>query len=175
MEVLLILLGLLAAVIVVLYGRRRPRTREQQLCRVFRLDPQQVTLKGSDLAGGQDKQFLSGDGLLGVPDAVFEHRVNGEIIIGEAKSRYHRSVITERYQITLYMGVAGGNAGRPVRGIFRYGCGTVVPIAFDVDLYHQLLSQVPACREAEPSRVYRRLQLLRGLEHEQIKSIFPRG
>ena len=150
MEVLLILLGLLAAVIVVLYGRRRPRTREQQLCRVFRLDPQQVTLKGSDLAGGQDKQFLSGDGLLGVPDAVFVHRVNGEIIIGEAKSRYHRGVITdyERYQITLYMGVAGGNAGRPVGGIFRYGCGTIVPIAFDVDLYHQLLSQVPACREA---------------------------
>ena len=28
---------------------------------------------------------------------------------------------------------------------------------------------------AEPRRVYRRLQLLRGLEHEQIKSIFPRG
>ena len=27
----------------------------------------------------------------------------------------------------------------------------------------------------EPRRVYRRLQLLRGLEHEQIKSIFPRG
>ena len=28
---------------------------------------------------------------------------------------------------------------------------------------------------SEPRRVYRRLQLLRGLEHEQIKSIFPRG
>ena len=27
----------------------------------------------------------------------------------------------------------------------------------------------------EPRRVYRRLRLLRGLEHEQIKSIFPRG
>ena len=27
----------------------------------------------------------------------------------------------------------------------------------------------------EPPRVSRRLQLLRGLEHEQIKSIFPRG
>ena len=30
-------------------------------------------------------------------------------------------------------------------------------------------------RLSEPRRVYRRLQLLRGLEHEQIKSIFPRG
>ena len=30
-------------------------------------------------------------------------------------------------------------------------------------------------RFTEPRRVYRRLQLLRGLEHEQIKSIFPRG
>ena len=29
--------------------------------------------------------------------------------------------------------------------------------------------------KCEPRRVYRRLQLLRGLEHEQIKSIFPRG
>ena len=150
MEVLLILLGLLAVVIVVLYGRRPRGTREQQLCRVFRLDPQQVTVKGSDLAGGQDKLFLRGDGLVGVPDALFVHRGSGEIIIGEAKSRYHRGVITdyERFQITLYMGVAGGNAGRPVGGIFRYGCGTIVPIAFDVDLYHQLLSQVPACREA---------------------------
>ena len=31
------------------------------------------------------------------------------------------------------------------------------------------------CWHVEPHRVYRRLQLLRGLEHEQIKSIFPRG
>ena len=31
------------------------------------------------------------------------------------------------------------------------------------------------CCHCEPRRVYRRLQLLRGLEHEQIKSIFPRG
>ena len=109
----------------------------------FAWDPQHVTLKGSDLAGGQDKLFLRGDGLVGVPDALF-------VIIGEAKSRYHRGVITdyERCQITLYMGVTGGNTGRRVRGLLRYGCGTVVPIAFDVDLYHQLLSQVPACREA---------------------------
>ena len=139
-----------AAVIVVLYGRRPPRTREQRLCRVFRLAPQHVTLKGSDLAGGQDKLFLRGDGLVGVPDALFVHRDNGEIIIGEAKSRYHRGVITdyERYQITLYMGVAGGNTGRRVRGLLRYGCGTVVAIRFDVDLYQRLLFQVPACRQA---------------------------
>ena len=108
------------------------------------------TLKGSDLSGGQDKLFLRGDGLVGVPDALFVHRDNAEIIIGEAKSRYHRGVITdyERCQITLYMGVTGGNTGRRVRGLLRYGCGTVVPIAFDVDLYHQLFSQVPACRAA---------------------------
>ena len=48
---------------------------------------------------------------------------------------------------------------------------------FDEGMLNELGKRTRLCQRerTEPRRVYRRLQLLRGLEHEQIKSIFPRG
>ena len=72
----------------------------------------------------------------------------GERIIGEAKSRRFRGRITdyERYQVTLYLGLVQVQYGLPARGLLRYGCGRVVPIEFDPDLYDHLISLQPECR-----------------------------
>jgi hypothetical protein len=42
-------------------------------------------------------------------------------------------------------------------------------------LADDLVRILPSAQNDEPPRVYRRLQLLRGLEYEQSESIFPGG
>ena len=87
--------------------------------------------------------------------------------------------LTDRFWLAGWKGIYAGH-------IVNYG---EVPFSYDhyrrqqerwavgsaVALKDFFWALVTSDRLSEPRRVYRRLQLLRGLEHEQIKSIFPRG
>lgn len=136
--------------------RDRALSRSERLCRLFNLDPDKYELLGSDLGGGSDKIFLRGYGLSGVSDAVFRRRSDGHIIVGEAKSRRYRGAVTryERFQVTLYIGLAERKYRTHVSAVMRYGCGTTVPVLADSDLFRELLALLPEYR-----RVSRELKI----------------
>ena len=147
---LLLLAGVIGFIVIRAINRRAkrgPATRSDHLCRIFGLDSEEYALLGSDLGDGADKVWLEEDGLVGIPDAVFEHLPSGDIVVGEAKSRYFRGHITdyERFQLTLYMGMVARSYGVPVAGFLRFGCGKVIPFDCDVELYRSLLDAVPDC------------------------------
>ena len=58
-------------------------------------------------------------------------------------------------------------------GIFPWLTMFAMTIFFDPDWPLQLIHNVRRKFNREPLRLYRRLQILSGLEHEQIKTIFP--
>ena len=68
-------------------------------------------------------------------------------IIGEAKSRHYRGRVTsyELYQATLCLGMAHRLYRRPIRVILLYGCGRLIPLDFDEELYRRLLALIPQC------------------------------
>ena len=149
MTKLILILGLaLVVVLIVLRVRHPSRPLQDRLARFFHLDPASVELIGSDFGKSDNPVWLLGDHLVGKPDAMFLDPAAGEHIIGEAKSRRFRGRITdyERYQVTLYLGLVQVQYGLPARGLLRYGCGQVVPIEFDPDLYEHLISLQPECR-----------------------------
>ena len=100
-----------------------------------------------------DRALLA-DGLAGNPDVLFRDNRNRQVIVGEAKSRHFKRSVTpyERYQVTLYLGMAHRLYRRPVTAIILYGNGRRVPLMFDEDLYRLLLAQIPTCRRAMARR-----------------------
>ena len=82
--------------------------------------------------------------------ALIRERVEGTIIVGEAKSRHDRGRVTpcDCYQSTLYLGMAKRLYRRPVRAILLYGNERLVPLEFDEDLCRSLLALIPRCRRA---------------------------
>ncbi|HRP05612.1 MAG TPA: hypothetical protein PLV87_11935, partial [Opitutaceae bacterium] len=141
MTPLLVILTLfvLVAPLWVLYRSRL--SAADHVFRLFGLNPAEYELVGYDLGNRPRKLFLRADGLVGVPDAVFRHRTDGHVVIGEFKSRSYRGRITdyERFQMTLYEGVAQRRYRRPARGLFAFGSGGVVEHSFDPDTYARLL------------------------------------
>lgn len=117
------------------------RSTADELFTMFGLDPDQYEVLGYDLGRRPRKVFLRADGLVGVPDALFRHRGDRHLVIGEFKSRRYRGQLRdyECYQMTLYQGVAQRRYRQPARGLFRFGCGRVVEHAFDPATYSRLL------------------------------------
>ena len=151
-----IVIVIVFVLVALLFRRRGKVSRSDRMCRLFGLDPSEYQLIGSDLGGGRDKLFLRGDGVVGAPDAVFRRRSDGEIVVGEAKSRRYRGSVStyERYQVILYLGVSRRRYRRRVRGLIRYGCGTCVPLAFEETTYQNLIALIPEYRQV--SRQIRR-------------------
>jgi len=118
------------------------------MCKLFELDADCFKLVGSDLGGSKNPLKLIEDGLIGVPDAVFRCIREERFVVGEAKSRRYRGYITpyERFQLTLYLGMAAKRFNMPVAGRLRYGCGTVVQINSDSATYQTLLDLLPRYR-----------------------------
>jgi len=140
------ILALIVIVLLVLCGLSALRaSRSTRLCGLFRLDAKQYQLLGTDLGRNAGPIRLLVDGLIGVPDALFRKRDGDLLIVGEAKSRHYRGRVTlyERYQVTLYMGMCIKRYGKPVAGRIRYGCGHVVPLSYDPEIYRQLKSLIP--------------------------------
>lgn len=148
------LLATILIVLVVVYAQRwRSETRGSRICQLFGLDPAEYELVGTDLGGSKDKVYLKGDGLAGVPDAVFRHRSTRAILIGEAKSRRFNGAVSryEEYQVVLYMGLARRRYRVPVSALIRYGCGHLVPLELDPDTYSGLVSLIPRYRQVARS------------------------
>ena len=143
----LALLAVLAVLIVWFIVRRRS---PQDIVRRWGLDPASCRVLASDLARHRSRPSLVADGLAGSPDALMRERTEGTIIVGEAKSRHYRGALTayERYQVTLYCGMARRVYRRPVRAIILYGNGRRVPLTFDEDLYRDLLAIRGDCLRA---------------------------
>ena len=143
----LALMALLAGLVVWGVARRRS---SRDIVRRWGLDPASCRVLASDLARHRSAPSLVADGLAGSPDVLMREKAGGAIIVGEAKSRHYRGRVAphERYQVTLYLGMAKRLYRRPVRAILLYGNHRRVEIAFDEDLYQHLLRQLPACRRA---------------------------
>ena len=141
-------LSVLLTVYWIMKGRASPG-QQRAVCALFELQPSEYQLIGTDLGGASKKYYLVGDGLIGVPDALFRFSVNRSIVVGEAKSRQYRGRVykRERYQVMLYMGVAKRRFRKPVRGILRFRCGTCVEIPFSEDTYRFLKAQIPQYRK----------------------------
>ena len=136
-------------VAILLLARLR-RRYASRICRRWGLDPGDVAVLSSDLGRHRSDRRLIADGLVGSPDVLFRDRRRRQIVVGEAKSRHYRGSITtyERYQVTLYCGMAQRLYRRPVRAIILYGNGHRVPLAFDEGLYRDLLAVRGDCRRA---------------------------
>ena len=151
-EILPTLAAVLIAVVgvaILLYGRHH-RRYASRLCRRWGLDPGDVAVLSSDLGRHRPDRRLLADGLVGSPDVLSRDRRRRQIVVGEAKSRHYRGAITayERYQVTLYCGMAQRLYRRPVRAIILYGNGRRVPLAFDEGLYRDLLAIREDCWRA---------------------------
>jgi hypothetical protein len=144
----LITIALVVLIVWLMLAYRGRRSRSERLCRLFKLDPDEYELVGSDLGGSKKKIFLRADGIVGVPDAVFRHRSDKSIVVGEAKRRRYRGALTdyERYQATLYLGLAHRKYRADVRGVMRYGCGRTFEVEPDALLYRELVARVPEYR-----------------------------
>lgn len=149
-----IVLAIVAVLFALFLSRHRPsKSRAERLLSLFHLSPEQYRLLGSDLSGGRDKIWLSGYGLLGVPDAVFERIEDGHILIGEFKSRAYRGAVSnyERNQVLLYIGLARKKYRSQASGLIlygRYGCSYCVPIAYSANAFQRLVNLVPECKKA---------------------------
>lgn len=141
----IVVLVAVACIALVLFSRRG-RTPRSGICKLFQLDPSKYQLLATDLGDGSKKIFLSGDGIVGVPDAIFLSSIDDRIVIGEAKTRRFLGQVTryERYQVLLYLGLAMRKYRKSARGLIRYGCGTVVSVEWDQPTYVYLISQIPA-------------------------------
>ena len=139
----------LAALTALVYFRHR-RRYSSNLCRKWGLDPATTNVLSSDLGRHGSNRTMLVDGLAGAPDVIFRDHRRRRIVIGEAKSRHlkGRPSAYERYQVTLYCGMARNLYRRDVVGILLYGNGRKVVVGFDPALYRRLLAQLPACRRA---------------------------
>jgi len=153
MTVVSLVLAILAVLVLVYAQRWRSESHGARICRLFGLDPAEFELVGTDLGGSKDKVYLKGDGLAGVPDAVFRHRSTRAILIGEAKSRRFNGAVSryEEYQVALYMGLARRRYRVPVSALIRYGCGQLVPLELDPDAYSELVRLIPRYRQVAKS------------------------
>ncbi len=79
---------------------------------------------------------------------IFRDPVTRHLIVGEAKSRHYKGSVSpyERYQVTLYLGMAQRIYRRPATAILLFGNGRRVSVAFDQATYQHLLALLPDCR-----------------------------
>lgn len=101
-----IILGTVAAAIL-LYLFLRARA-PKDVFKQFSLSSSQWSLLGSDLGKGYSPRQLSAYGVAGIPDAIFQGRRTGQIVVGEYKNRLHKDFVHRReyYQVMLYIGLA---------------------------------------------------------------------
>ena len=126
----------------------RRRRYAERLCRRWGLDPARVRVIASDLGRHRATWSMRADGLVGNPDVIFRDRASRRLVVGEAKSRHCKGDVTpyERYQVTLYLGMAKRLYRMPATAIILFGNGRRVPVEFDPALYERLLALLPACR-----------------------------
>ena len=132
----------------------RHRRYTARICRRWGLDPARVRVIASDLGRHRSTWSLRADGLVGKPDVIFRDRTARCLVVGEAKSRHCKGDITpyERYQVTLYLGMAMRLYRMPVSAIVLFGNGRRVPVEFDPALYERLLTLLPECRRSAGRR-----------------------
>jgi len=132
-----------------LLTRHVSRERRDNVCSLFRLEPSEFLLLGTDLGKSATKIFLVGDDLIGVPDALFRRKRDNVIVVGEAKSRRYdgKVLLRERYQVMFYLGVAMLKFRRPAFGILRHGCGRCIEVEFNREDYDNLRRQIPKFRK----------------------------
>ena len=127
----------------------RRRRYAERICRRWSLDPARVRVIASDLGRHRATWSMRADGLIGNPDVIFRDRNSRRLIVGEAKSRHFKGDVTpyERYQVTLYLGMAKRLYRMPATAIILFGNGRRVPVEFDPALYERLLTLLPDCRK----------------------------
>ena len=137
---------------IALHLRRRRYTA--RICRRWGLDPARVRVIASDLGRHRATWSIRADGLVGNPDVIFRDRSARRLVVGEAKSRHCKGDITpyERYQVTLYLGMAKRFYRMPASAIILFGNGRRVPVEFDPALYERLLALLPECRRSAARR-----------------------
>ena len=118
---------------------------DRSIYRMFGLSPKQYRLVAHDLGVLKRKKVLKVDGLAGVPDAIFVHRREQSMVVGEFKSRrnrYPNPSKYERYQVILYIGMLKKMNRHidQVRGIVAYGNGRRFNVPDDPRTYDWLLS-----------------------------------
>jgi hypothetical protein len=111
----------------------------RDLCRQFGISPWRYRLVATDLGGSKPKYLRDGI-VVGAADALFAPRFLPGIVVGEFKRWPSRGRVglKERYQTTLYMGMAGTVGSR--RGIVCYGNGETHNVAWDKSLYRELMA-----------------------------------
>lgn len=127
------------------------RSAADKVFELFSVDPAEYELLGFDLGDGSQKITLKGLGLIGAPDALFCRLSDGRLLVGDFKTRRFRGSPSryERYQMTLYMGVASYQYGVPADAVLRYACGHLESVHFDVRCFEDLRAQIGPLRKAE--------------------------
>ena len=138
--------------------RQSRRSQADRVFELFGLDPSEYELLGFDLGDGSRKITLKGLGLIGAPDALFRRCSDGRLLVGDLKTRRFRGSPSryERFQMTLYMGVASHQYGAPADAVLRYACGRLEPVDFDPGCFEDLRAQIGPLRKAEAQFARRR-------------------
>jgi len=111
------------SVVIFLLARYLQRVKDKPVFAAFGVDQSAYRLHSADIGGRKAKPIMT-KLVIGCPDALFIKRSNRSGIVCEHKSRRHRGMIRldERYQVTLYMGVAIETFKlNNVYGVIRYG------------------------------------------------------
>lgn len=131
------------------YGREQ--STESRVFEMFAVDPKEYELIAYDLGHAPKTVFLQADGVVGVCDALFQHKRLRHLIVGEFKSRSYGGKVTdyERCQMTMYQGVVERRYRKPALGLLKYGCGKLVEVEFNPDEYRHLIGLAPKVRALE--------------------------
>lgn len=95
------------AVAVLLYLALKGRSRDD-IFSTFGLSTSEYELISTDLGKGHPRKRIGWRGVGGEPDAIFQHKRSGKLVVAEFKSRRWAKRIRPReyFQVVLYIGIA---------------------------------------------------------------------
>ena len=98
---------IVVAVAVLLYLALQGKSRDD-IFSTFGLSASEYELISTDLGKGHPRKRIGLRGVGGEPDAIFQHRRSGKLVVAEFKSRRWARRIRPReyFQVVLYIGIA---------------------------------------------------------------------
>lgn len=132
----IITIGILLVIFLLKTGKASTEIHEK-----FGLSLREYSIVSSDLGGKHKAKRLSGDGVAGIPDALFKSLLKPKMVVGEFKSRKFNGHVKpyELYQTILYMGLAIKQYGvKEVAGVICYADNRV-DVVFDQALFDALM------------------------------------
>ncbi len=158
----MVIIGVVALLlIIIVICTASNRSADHEIFSKFGVSPTGFILASSDLGGSSAGNRLSGYGITGEADAVFQSRNKKQLVVGEFKSRKYKGYVRpyELFQTILYMGLALRHYdAQSVTGVIAYA-DNKVEVAFDKTVFDALVEL--------------RAEMLTGLKNKKALNTMP--